>query len=710
MADPHEAEFGSDGPVVAATLLVFDDGSPAAGVTIRAAGAQRAPEALELLTRTVTVATGDLAARNRALRRANGSYLAVLEPGAVPGPGWLEQAIATLRDDPTLGIVGVGHPDGDLRVDLDARILVARRTAWNAMGGFASDIGPGHRGLDLGWRCWLLGWRARVIDVPGTETAVPPERSDADLRTLCARLLRDPQVSESKAGSAIARTVSRRRLQRARRRTDADLGVLLQRAIERAGPAQELGSVLSEVGADGILDPRRRVVVATADTLAPVMAGPGIRAWRLAAALSAEHDVHLVTTGRCDLSDARFSVEAVDHDRFVELVAASDIVVFQGWIMADRPWLAQSEVTIVCDVYDPMHLEQLEQGRDAPAEGGRRNAITDTTEVMNQQFRRGDYFLCASRKQRDFYLGQLSAVGRINQVLYDEDTSLTERMRVVPFGIDDDPPSSATGALRGVVDGIGPDDDIVLWGGGIYNWFDPLTLIRAVEGLRHRRPRLRLYFLGTRHPNPEIPEMRMAAAARRLADELGLTGIHVFFNDGWVAFEERADYLLDADVAVSIHEQHIETEYSFRTRILDYLWCALPIVATSGDSFAPLIHDHDLGLVVEPHDVDGLEAALESLLSDDDRRKEISANCAAFAEQFRWASVLEPVMDICRRPRRAPDVACPDTAISYGVTGRPPAWREDLTLARRYLAEGGLPLVAKRIRSRVDRLRASDDD
>ena len=41
---------------------------------------------------------------------------------------------------------------------------------------------------------------------------------------------------------------------------------------------------------------RRRVVVATVDTLTKQMAGPAIRAWHIAEALSKEHDVELVTT------------------------------------------------------------------------------------------------------------------------------------------------------------------------------------------------------------------------------------------------------------------------------------------------------------------------------------------------------------------------------------------------------------------------------
>ena len=37
-----------------------------------------------------------------------------------------------------------------------------------------------------------------------------------------------------------------------------------------------------------------------------------------------------------------------------------------------------------------------------------------------------------------------------------------------------------------------------------------------------------------KHPNPDVPDMAIAWQTRQLADELGLTGKHVFFNDGWV--------------------------------------------------------------------------------------------------------------------------------------------------------------------------------
>jgi hypothetical protein len=108
--------------------------------------------------------------------------------------------------------------------------------------------------------------------------------------------------------------------------------------------------------------------------------------------------------------------------------------------------------------------------------------------VLDDQLRRGDFFLCASEKQRDFWMGALAALGRVNTASYDADETLRSLLSVAPFGLDPTPPRRSGPGVKGVVDGIGPDDELILWAGGIYNWFDPLTLIRAVDQLRRDRP------------------------------------------------------------------------------------------------------------------------------------------------------------------------------------------------------------------------------
>ncbi len=196
---------------------------------------------------------------------------------------------------------------------------------------------------------------------------------------------------------------------------------------------------------------------------------------------------------------------------------------------------------------------------------------------------------------------------------------------------------------------------MIIWGGGIYNWFDPLVLIEAVAIARRAHPNLRLFFLGASHPNPNIPTMKMAVEARKRADDLGLTGEAVFFNDSWVPYNDRADFLLDADLGVSTHYDHLETAFSFRTRILDYLWASLPIISTDGDTFADIIRDNDLGRVVPPEDVDALAAAIEELLYDAEARDRIAGNVAAYASEHTWQSSLRPLIEFCMAPTPAPD-------------------------------------------------------
>ncbi len=238
-----------------------------------------------------------------------------------------------------------------------------------------------------------------------------------------------------------------------------------------------------------------------------------------------------------------------------------------------------------------------------------------------------------------------------------------------------------------MVPGIGPDDKVVIWGGGVYNWFDPLTLVRAVDKLRHRLPEVRLFFMGLTHPNPDVPAMRMAVQTRDLAEELGLVGTHVFMNEGWVAYDDRQNYLLDADVGVSNHLDHVETAFSFRTRILDYLWASLPVVTTEGDSFGELIERHGLGLTVPPQDVDALEAALYRVLADDDFATQCRANVDAIAGDFRWSTVLAPVLALCARPRRAPDLVDPRQRVMIGDPIAQAMWgRRGLAHSLRVLA------------------------
>lgn len=504
----------------------------------------------------------------------------------------------------------------------------------------------------------------------------------------------------------------RAELQERRKRPDSEITRLfttpLQPNLGEEDFQRTYRDVVKAFEVDKAFSRKRRIAVITSDTVAKAMAGPAIRAWHIASALAQEHEVQLVTTGPCSLTSDAFRIRHVNELEMAEVESWADVIIFQGMIMHENPVIARSRKVIVVDIYDPIHLEQLEQAKDL-GETKRRETVRDAAAVLNQQIRRADFLMCASPKQKDFWLGAMAAMGRVNPQNYDADPSLDSLISIVPFGVGDVPPVHEKTMVRGVIPGIGEDDKVILWGGGIYNWFDPLTLIRAIDRVKDVIPNVRLLFMGCKHPNPAVPEMRVAGEAYALARQLGLDGTHVIFHEEWVPYEDRQNFLLEADLGVSTHLDHIETAYSFRTRILDYLWSSLPIVCTGGDAFGEVVEAEGLGRTVPAENVDALVQALIEVLEDPEAMQVMRENVARVADRYRWRTALEPLLEFCRDPRRAPDLASSGSSVLLPspLSVTPPKWggvSGDIRLVGEYLREGGPRLLGAKVYSRTKRL------
>lgn len=444
-----------------------------------------------------------------------------------------------------------------------------------------------------------------------------------------------------------------------------------------------------------------RVVVLTGEPLGAQLAGPAIRAWNMALALSDIAEVRLVSyAAYLDVPPAPFEVERIgprDRKAFRVLERWADVIVCQGTSASIFRHLARTEKVLVYDMYVPAHLEQLEFDAALPLEMAE-SRLAQTTRMLDDQLLRGDFFLCASERQRMLWLGHLAALGRVNPYTYRDDPDLGRLIQTVPFGLSARPPVHERPALKGVHPAIGLEDKVLIWGGGIRNWFDPLTLIRAVAQLAGRRPNLRLFFMGTRNPNPEMPEEQIVAASRSLARELGVEGTHVIFNEDWVAFEDRQNYLLEADIGVSTHAQHIETTFSFRTRILDYLWAGLPMVVTRGDTFADLVEDEQLGATVPEGDVAALADAIDRLLYDEALHAAVAARVRDVAAGYHWSTTLAPLVAFVAAPRRAPDR--PTRSAAIGRPRRPSRGQRLLAVARHEGVGGIVRRLTLRLRHR----------
>lgn len=391
-----------------------------------------------------------------------------------------------------------------------------------------------------------------------------------------------------------------------------------------------------------------RVLVLTDDRLGSKMAGPAIRACELVRQLRASLDAELLSLQALEPGwDPGFPVKGGFRGaELVELARGFDVLVAGGFLFAQHPELLRLGKYTVLDLYDPMLLEEL-----ATESGG---ALSDLLYAEHHRFlatqmQSADFMICASERQRDYWLGRLCALGRLGPESFREDPSARRLLDVVPFGIPSTPPSPGERRMRGVLPGLGETDLLLIWGGGVWDWLDPLTPIRAIARLRDRHPELKLVFAGTRSPNPTTPLMAMAARARELAAELGVLGTSVHFLDQWVPYEQRGALLQEADGGFSAHLDHLETRFSYRTRILDYLWAGLPVLTTSGDAMGDLVRSEDLGRDLAPGDEVGWAEALERFMDPAWRQARV-ARVRSVAPRLSWAAAIAPLRAYCEAP------------------------------------------------------------
>lgn len=424
---------------------------------------------------------------------------------------------------------------------------------------------------------------------------------------------------------------------------------------------------------------RQRLLMMTTDPLTDTMPGPAIRAWHLAEVLASHHDVTLVSSVACSRSHPKMDVRFADEHEVAELSDWMTLVVGPGSLVTRYPCFQSTDKPVVIDIYDPYHLENL--AKPTPSLDETDAVVRGLNDVVNRDLARGDFFLCATERQRDFWIGSLTAVGRVNARTHRGDEGLGRLLAVVPFGVPAEEPGRDGPGLRNLLPTARRAWPVVLWGGGVYDWLDPVTVLDAVHRLQTDFPDIFLVFMGMGHPNPEIPEMPVAQKLRDAAHSLGMVPSAVAFNSSWVPYEQRAAALLDATVGVSANLEHLEARFSFRTRVLDYLWAGLPTVMTSGDVLSELVESEGIGVAVAPGDVDAVADGIRRMATSPPSRETVRG----VAERFRWDRVARPLLDYCAEPWRAADR--PGTgATSPGPTGiatEPAAPGGDASLRRR---------------------------
>jgi glycosyltransferase involved in cell wall biosynthesis len=400
-----------------------------------------------------------------------------------------------------------------------------------------------------------------------------------------------------------------------------------------------------------------QVLLICNDVVGENMAGPGIRYWELTQALNQYFEVNLIVppfvADQTKPSDKDWLRICHSVQELRTLVSKSDVIITLGIVLFLYPFITKMDIPLVVDLYDPFLLEDLQ--RKAHANWlDRLTSYENYLEALRFQLQTGDFFICAGEKQQDYWLGMLSALGRVNPYTYQKDPSLQRLIDIVPFGLPAEPPKHTKSVLKGVFQSIRPHDKVILWGGGIWEWFDAPTLIQSMPRILARRNDVKLFFMGVNRSNQDQAQAAAVKQSIQLSKALGLYETHIFFND-WVPYSERQNYLMEADLGVSLHLDHVEARFAFRTRLLDYLWAGLPIVSTAGDVIGEDLASQKIASLVAPGDVEGVAQTVLDVLDDPKKRQKIHRRMQKAAKDYRWEVVAKPLVNFCNAPYFAPD-------------------------------------------------------
>ncbi len=439
-----------------------------------------------------------------------------------------------------------------------------------------------------------------------------------------------------------------------------------------------------------------RLLIISHDIVDVKMAGPGMRYFEMSRAAPDSVEVTLAVPNRAgQISAQRVQFASYSFEKPAELrdlVEAHDVVLVSSFLIDKFSFLAGLKQRVIVDFYDPFVLENLYYYLDQPP-AIQQSLNEKSVQLTNQLAQIGDFFICGNERQRDYWLGVLTANGRVDPGAFAQDPSLRSLIEVVGIGIPDREPVQAT-LLRGIHPAIPEDAKIVLWGGGIWNWLDPLTLISAWPQVLEHIPQARLVFLGTRHPNPEVPAHQMAARALQLAEKIGQKDKTIVFIE-WLEYEAREALLLEADLGVLLQPVHLETRYSIRTRVMDCIWAELPLLISRGDITSEWVVQHRLGKTVPAGQTAQAAEAICELLAQP--KASFSDGFKLIKAWYRWSQVVQPLVNYCLNGRKTSNTHPLSVRLMEAHPRGTATWKYRLARARQVIRQEGWKSFLKKI-------------
>ena len=406
--------------------------------------------------------------------------------------------------------------------------------------------------------------------------------------------------------------------------------------------------------------------------------GPGIRTWQFAWSLAnAGHEVSLIAM---KIDDAYGGVEpiAMETRDAVDIVRVTMEEALVGDVVKEKIARMAPDALVGATIYGSCALARwqpdvpfwADQFGHVMAEAQAKAALDGNNGVLPYFWRMvrpvvgwADRTSVVSNRQRYAAIGELGCAGRLGH-----ETSGYEFVSVIPCAVPPRAVERPPAAIRGA--SVPEGSFVVLWSGGYNVWSDVNTLFGGLQSAMAKNSTI--HFLSTGGGIP-VHDDRTYVEFVRLVENSSMRDR--FHLQGWVPADQVGGYWGQADLGVLTEHKMYEGELGDKNRVVQWLGYGLPVAYNRVGDLGDLLATHDLGLVFDCGDSDGLA---QKILWASEHPVEIRAMAARARDYVKRELSFErstvELIEWADRPRFAPDNGAksgawfPDSTVGFLAT------------------------------------------
>jgi len=363
-----------------------------------------------------------------------------------------------------------------------------------------------------------------------------------------------------------------------------------------------------------------KIGIVSPEPIGESMSGIGIRMLEMGNVLSKTHEVIFFVPKESKPIKTNFPIKGYKKEAISEFLKDRDLAIVQG--EPANYLLSQNfKGYVIVDLYDPYSIEALSYDD---------KAFEFAYSSLSFQLKKGNFFLCANEKQRIFYLGGLYLSKRLEPEIFQRDPEFKSIISIVPYGVPEEEPTFEEKYFN--------FNQPIIFFGSFYDWYD-VDILKNV--LKELKKNLDYHFIVTKHLRPQTTPQKKFNDFYEWSKKEYLLDKNIHFLD-WIPYKERTRAYFSSSLSLCLYPETFETELSFRTRILDFLYGGLPVIALKGSELENILSEKDGAFFVERDINKIINKIFEVLKISKDERKEFSKN---IREKFSWNVVLKPLIE-----------------------------------------------------------------